>query len=1353
MKRDVSTKGKVPGAEDILTVFVPEDGGALPRINGSFEWIQSQSVQPEARRLRLEAAMWTSAACQLEAYYFDGNMKPLCVADLIQNTQLLQNVQTFRGVGEAWESHGLPSRFSFHSKPFTKVLMELALNADQSISILLGADAFQVGGNFTKGGVVGVEEALCIQSTLQMSLRRAATLAERQGISDTSDSYIPEGGVILSPKIQFFRAGPEEGFRFLEEPFDVAAVVTVAMPNSQQKEYRRTMEERIAASFEVAAGNSSILVITELGHGMAQHNPKKVGDIIASMLLSRFQVAFSEVHFIGGETFLSACRVCAQSPDPAVLQEEAITQSAREELNTATAPILESATRSNASTEASPIHRSAGRRMSLPPILDSILPDQDDERIAETEGIPRRSSRHPSLLSDPGALGSAPSSHVAKSRNPLTSPSCAPTAAVPARDTREQNLSTPLHADVSPHSAPELHSGGEPARSSMRKSSLLSAPGAIGFVQQAGEASTQAASPHLSRSRAQEPADHATNPMLDSPVSSASPSRASAGHRHSLPPTLGLVLPAESTRSAMEMASRRHSWSPSAVEDAAHANSGLASSMLSSDISDEDQGQFFGDRTGRAQDAPPAAAVPAAVPARDTREQNLSTPLHADVSPHSAPELHSGGEPARSSMRKSSLLSAPGAIGFVQQAGEASTQAASPHLSRSRAQEPADHATNPMLDSPVSSASPSRASAGHRHSLPPTLGLVLPAESTRSAMEMASRRHSWSPSAVEDAAHANSGLASSMLSSDISDEDQGQFFGDRTGRAQDAPPAAAVPAAVPARDTREQNLSTPLHADVSPHSAPELHSGGEPARSSMRKSSLLSAPGAIGFVQQEGEASTQAASPHLSRSRAQEPADHATNPMLDSPVSSASPSRASAGHRHSLPPTLGLVLPAESTRSAMEMASRRHSWSPSAVEDAAHANSGLASSMLSSDISDEDQGQFFGDRTGRAQDAPPAAAVPAAVPARDTREQNLSTPLHADVSPHSAPELHSGGEPARSSRRKSSLLSAPGAIGFVQQAGEASTQAASPHLSRSRAQEPADHATNPMLDSPVSSASPSRASAGHRHSLPPTLGLVLPAESTRSAMEMASRRHSWSPSAVEHAAHANSGLASSMLSSDISDEDQGQFFGDRTGRSQDAPPAAAVPAAVPARDTREQEVFSSLRGGIQQKNSAEERYGTGGSKSSIPQSSATGELAGESATGTIIMDSGSGCSLGFDTHEVAALQDLPDLEVDMLPMDHSPGQSMPGAEIPQSLDTPCETFFDELEACQREAFKLTDPVHLHREIQSTRKKLQELQDQRATVASQRRRMEGRQADLDRSKSLLVQELKNHHSSKGGCSIS
>ena len=1200
--RDVSTKGKVPGAEEILAVFVPEDGGALPHMNGSFEWIQkTSSGTPEARRLRLEAAMWTSAACYLESYYFDGNMKPLRVADLIQNTQLL-NVQTFRvGEGEGWESHGLPSQLSFHSKPFTEVMMELALKADQSISMLLGADAFQVGGNFAKGGVVGVEEAMCIQSTLQMSLRRAAKLAERQGIGDTSDSYIPEGGVILSPKVQIFRAGPEEGFRFLEEPFDVAAVVTVAMPKSQQKEYQRTMEERIAASLEVAAGSSSILVITELGHGMAQHNPKKVGDIIASMLLSRFQVAFSEVHFIGSETFLSACRLCAPSP-PAVLQEEVTraephqsSQSAPES-NTATAPMLESATRStNASTEASPIHRSAGRRMSLPPILDSILPDQDGERLAETEGIPRRSSRHPSLLSAPGALGSAPSSHVAKSRNPLTS--------------------------------------------------------------------------------------------------------------------------------------------SSSCDQAAHTSSGLASSILSSDISDEDQGQFLEDSTGHTQDTAPAAAVPA----RDAREQNLSTPFRADVSPHSAPELHSGAGPARSSMRKSSLLSAPGAIDLVQQAGEASTQAASPHLSRSSAQEAADHVRNPMLDSPVSSASPSRASAGHRHSLPPTLGLVLPAESTtRSATEMASRRHSWSPSAVEHVAHASSGLASSMLSSDITDEDQGQFFGDSIGHTQDTAPAAAVPA----RDTREQNLSTPFRADVSPHSAPELHSGGGPARSSMRKSSLLSAPGAIDLVQQAGEASTQAASPHLSRSSAQEAADHVRNPMLDSPVSSASPSRASAGHRHSLPPTFGLVLPAESTtRSATEMASRRHSWSPSAVEHVAHASSGLASSMLSSDITDEDQGQFFGDSIGHTQDTAPAAAVPA----RDTREQNLSTPFRADVSPHSAPELHSGGGPARSSMRKSSLLSAPGAIDLVQQAGEASTQAASPHLSRSSAQEAADHVRNPMLDSPVSSASPSRASAGHRHSLPPTLGLVLPAESTtRSATEMASRRHSWSPSAVEHVAHASSGLASSMLSSDITDEDQGQFFGDSIGHTQDTAPAAAVPA----RDTREEELFSSLWAGIQQNISAEERYGTGGSKSSIPQSSATsGELAGESAADTIIMDSGSGCSLGLDTREVASLQDLPNLEVDMLQMDHSLG-----AEIPQGLDAPCETFFDELEACQQEAFKLTDPAHLHQEIQSTRKKLQELRDQRATVAEQRRRIEGRQADLDRSKSLLVQELQ-HHSSKGGCSIS
>ena len=332
---ELSVNGKVTGAEQVHQVFIFDsnasgDAGALsPDSQGNFDWILSEADDPqleaESRLLRMEAAKWSAATCLLGGYCINGEMPVLRVAQTIEGTRLLLQVEPSE------RATGYKTDFIFHKAKagLSQVVFDLAEH--QPVSVLIAGNPYRVGGNFSKGGVVGVEESLCVQSTLHISLRRAAKLEEIILLNSPRgshgpdqpkawDPYIPEQSAVISPNVQFFRRGPEHGFPFLRNPVEVAAVITIAMPNcnpllvdhpldvpEDPKEHRRLLKANIAAGLEAAAMRSRVVVIPELGCGPQQNDPKIVGSIVESLLLDRFYSAFSEVHFVVGDTFRTSC--------------------------------------------------------------------------------------------------------------------------------------------------------------------------------------------------------------------------------------------------------------------------------------------------------------------------------------------------------------------------------------------------------------------------------------------------------------------------------------------------------------------------------------------------------------------------------------------------------------------------------------------------------------------------------------------------------------------------------------------------------------------------------------------------------------------------------------------------------------------------------------------------------------------------------------------------------------------------------------------------------------------------------------------------------------------------------------
>ncbi|CAL1168054.1 unnamed protein product [Cladocopium goreaui] len=151
--------------------------------------------------------------------------------------------------------------------------------------------------------------------------------------------------------------------------------------------------------------------------------------------------------------------------------------------------------------------------------------------------------------------------------------------------------------------------------------------------------------------------------------------------------------------------------------------------------------------------------------------------------------------------------------------------------------------------------------------------------------------------------------------------------------------------------------------------------------------------------------------------------------------------------------------------------------------------------------------------------------------------------------------------------------------------------------------------------------------------------------------------------------------------------------------------------------------------------------------------SACAEVAGDSASGTIIMDSGS-----FGIGELtAALARQDELELELMASQLGHDEAILRAESPifhstGTFDAPIAAFFEELETWQRQATELLDPAKVQQELRLTRDKLEELQSLRASVAQQRRHLAERNADVARAKDRLREELQ-HNSSKGGCRIS
>jgi len=297
-------------------------GSQLPSFGGGFEWVLKANGSGE-RELRRQVATDTILACKNGYKLGDKLVSFKCVKEMWEGTRLVAPGSPVGGdVHTSWFKH-----------PPGKAV-EVAVHrarANLSVAVVNAASAYSAGGGFMHGGRHALEESMCTQTTLYRSLVAAREIAKSKGVQVSRHAvppkprhgvwqcHIPEGEVILSPKVEVFRGGTLEGYPFWDKIVELSAVVSVAMPNCNPDvsdapqdmprdfgEYRSLLRKKFTAVCTAAAlAGANVLVVPDLGCGVYRNDPQEVGAAFQDVITS---FSFDEIHLTGSEEFARAAR-------------------------------------------------------------------------------------------------------------------------------------------------------------------------------------------------------------------------------------------------------------------------------------------------------------------------------------------------------------------------------------------------------------------------------------------------------------------------------------------------------------------------------------------------------------------------------------------------------------------------------------------------------------------------------------------------------------------------------------------------------------------------------------------------------------------------------------------------------------------------------------------------------------------------------------------------------------------------------------------------------------------------------------------------------------------------------------
>jgi len=301
------------------------EGGAQ---DDPWGWLRKANHET-ARAKRRQITAMTTRAVDGRGYVLNGSKRDLSsVESMLEGTCLLS-----ARPGEKHMAADLVGAFTRISKTGKGVLTldaaDMLRGSHRNISIVNAASTYHVGGGFNIGGRHALEEALCTQTTLHQSLAgiRREMVGDESGSTATHVPYIPVDGVVLSPDVEVFREGANRGYPFLDDPWKLGAVISVAMfnKNSDMRDapvdapadenlYREQVEAKFRSVLAAAVkAGSTALVICDVGCGVYKNEPDVVGSILGKVLKQEFWGQLQEVSLCGQFKFQNAVVAAAQN--------------------------------------------------------------------------------------------------------------------------------------------------------------------------------------------------------------------------------------------------------------------------------------------------------------------------------------------------------------------------------------------------------------------------------------------------------------------------------------------------------------------------------------------------------------------------------------------------------------------------------------------------------------------------------------------------------------------------------------------------------------------------------------------------------------------------------------------------------------------------------------------------------------------------------------------------------------------------------------------------------------------------------------------------------------------------------
>eukprot|EP00438_Fugacium_kawagutii_P009241 Skav231852 [mRNA] locus=scaffold2307:16794:18047:+ [translate_table: standard] len=334
-------QGQNPPAEALGPNIDVGSRGQAAQVDGGFGWIRKANAQGD-REARREISAATRQVVQMRSYQLGTTVLRLQhVDEMLKGTRLLSpSLPGWPQVLKGKEKTAL----SVERGPVLDVAVQKA-KAGQHVVAVNAASAYHAGGGFLTGGRHALEEAMCVQSSLYDSLERGIGLAEAAKVQAPSwarpaqkkdgtpwVSHLPDDGVLLSPKVEVFRDGTNDGYSFKDSVTLLSGIVSVAMPNCNEKMsdspvdsnpdaegYKTQLTKKWLAVLTAASAceEATTLVVPDAGCGVFYNPPEQVGESFGKAL-AEFSGRFKQVFIAfpggkAGEAFAAAATAAFSS--------------------------------------------------------------------------------------------------------------------------------------------------------------------------------------------------------------------------------------------------------------------------------------------------------------------------------------------------------------------------------------------------------------------------------------------------------------------------------------------------------------------------------------------------------------------------------------------------------------------------------------------------------------------------------------------------------------------------------------------------------------------------------------------------------------------------------------------------------------------------------------------------------------------------------------------------------------------------------------------------------------------------------------------------------------------------------